>query len=204
MLRQARLAERRGVAVTDRREQHDRVGLDSPRDERQHVRGRAVEPVGVLDDQQERSIGGDVREQVESGHRDPEVLGRGLVRQAEGGIERGALDVAELARTIAHGPEQLMQPGERQMRLRLHTGRGEHRHAPLACRPLGLGEQTRLADAGLAVKHERLAARGNVVQERRQEALFLEATQERRSFVMSRREHETSILPKPVLRIMMH
>jgi hypothetical protein len=119
--------------------------------------------VGVLDDEQERSIGGDVRHQIESGHCDPERFGRGFVRQAEGGIECAALDVAELARTIAHGSEQLMQPGKRQMCLRLHTSRGEHGHTPLACRSLGLGEQTRLADAGLPVKHERLAARGDVV-----------------------------------------
>jgi hypothetical protein len=133
--------------------------------------------VGVLDDEQERSVGGDVREQVESGHRDPEVLRRGFVCQAESGIERGALNVAEFARTIAHGPEQLVQPGKRQMRLRLHTGRREHRHAPLTGHSLGLGQQTRLADAGLAAKDERVTARGNVVQERRQETLFLEATQ---------------------------
>ena len=42
---------------------------------------------------------------------------------------------------------------------------------------LGLGQQARLADAGLAVQHERLAARGHVVQERRQEPLLLEATE---------------------------
>ena len=133
---------------------------------------------------------------VERGHRDPEGLGRGLVRQAEGSIERGTLGVAQFACTIAHGPQQLMQSGKRQMSLRLHAGRSEHGHAPLTRRQLGLGEQPRLADTGLAVKHERLAADGNVVQDRRQEPLLLEPTYERRSSVMSRREHQVSILPR--------
>ena len=76
VLRQPRVGERRGVAVTRGGQQDDRVGLDSPSDEREHVRGRGVEPVRVLDDEQQRGIVGDVRDEVERGHRDPEVLGR--------------------------------------------------------------------------------------------------------------------------------
>ena len=71
--------------------------------------------MGVLDDDQERSAGGDVREEVEDGHGNPEVLGRRVVRKAESGIERGALNVAELARTIADRSKQLMQARKGQM-----------------------------------------------------------------------------------------
>jgi hypothetical protein len=42
--------------------------------------------------------------------------------------------------------------------------------------PLGIGQQPRLADTRLASKHERLAARRDLVQNRRQKPLFLVAT----------------------------
>ena len=80
---------------------------------------------------------------------------------------------------------------------RPHAGRPEHRHAPLTCRSLALGQQTRLADPGLAAQHERLASRGNLVQKRRQKPLFLVATQQRRNFVTSRADRPTLILPRP-------
>jgi hypothetical protein len=115
-------------------------------------------------------------DQVERGHRNPEVLGRRSFRQAERGIERGALNGGEPDCSLAHGSEQLMQPCKRQMRLGLHPGRGQDRDPPLACRPRDFRQQARLADAGLASKYERLAARDDPVQQRPQEALFLGAT----------------------------
>jgi hypothetical protein len=64
--------------------------------------------VGVLHDHQQWSIGGDIREEVEDGHRNPEVLGRRLVRKAKSGIERSSLDGTQFARPVAHGSQQLM------------------------------------------------------------------------------------------------
>jgi hypothetical protein len=61
------------------------------------------------------------------------------------------------------------------VRLGLDPGRNQHRHVPLARHSLGCRQQARLADAGLAAKHEGLAPSGDVIDERRQEALFLEA-----------------------------
>jgi hypothetical protein len=126
--------------------------------------------------QQQRSIGRHLRDEIEDGHRNSVVLGRGLVRQAERGIERCALNLGEVSRTLADGPEQLMQSGERQMRLGLHTSRGENGHAAFACRSHGLIQQARLADTGFATKDERLSVHGDVVEERRQEFLFLKVT----------------------------
>jgi len=132
--------------------------------------------VGVLDHQQQRSIGRHLRDEIENGHRNSVVLWRGLVRQAERGMERCVLNLGEGSRTLTDGPEQLMQSGERQMRLGLHTSRSENGHAALACRSHGLCQQARLADTGRPTKDERLSAHGNLVEERRQEFLFLEAT----------------------------
>jgi hypothetical protein len=57
-----------------------------------------------------------------------------------------------------------MQAGKRQMRLGLHAGRGRHGHAAVV--------QPRLADAGLAAKHERPTAGRDLVQERHQQGLL--------------------------------
>jgi hypothetical protein len=70
-----------------------------------------------------------------------------------------------------------MQSGEQQMRLGLHTGRGENGHAAFACRSHRLRQQARLADSGLAMNDERLSVQGDVLEERRQELLFLKATE---------------------------
>jgi len=79
------------------------------------------------------------------------------VRKTEGGIECRALGLAELARTSANGPQQLVQPRERQVCLRLNT----------------VLEST-------AMPHSR------AVRSVCQEPLLLEATQQRRIFVTSR------------------
>ena len=47
---------------------------------------------------------------------------------------------------------QSMQSGERQMCLRLRASGGEHGHTAITCCLLGLGEQSRLVDAGLAME----------------------------------------------------
>jgi hypothetical protein len=116
LLRQPYIGERRGVAVTGGGQQDDRVGLDAASNEREHVCGRRVEPVSVIDHQQHRGIAGDVGDQVERRHRDPVVLRRNLAGQSERGVERIPLDRRQLDCTLAYRAEQLVQPGERQMR----------------------------------------------------------------------------------------
>ena len=87
-----------------------------------------------------------------------------------------------------------MQAGKWQVRFGLHAGRGEHGHASLARLSRGLSEQTRLADARLAAEHERLAPRRDLVQQRRQEPLFVCATEQRRDLVACRSEHKRLIV----------
>ena len=117
VLRQPRIGERRGVAVTRGGQQDNRVGLDPPSNKREHICRRTVEPVRVLDDQHHRSITRDVRDEVERRHRDPVGLRRHLARQPERRVERVPLGAGELDRALAHRAEQLMQSGERQSRL---------------------------------------------------------------------------------------
>ena len=116
VFRQPRIGERRRVAVTRSGQEDNRVGLDATRNERQYICCRGVDPVRVLDDQQHGGVAGDVRNEVERGHGNPEVLRRHLARQSESSVERVALDRRQVDRTRAYRTQQLMQPGERQMR----------------------------------------------------------------------------------------
>ncbi len=149
----------------------------------------------VIDDEQHRDIGGDLRDEVQRGHRDPIGLRRDLVRESKRGVERVPLNRRQLDCTLAYGTEHLMQPGKGQIRFGLHAGRGEHNHASLASRARCLGQQTRFPDTRLAAEHERLATRCDLVHERRQEPLFVCATEKGRDLVMSRAEHVRLILP---------
>jgi hypothetical protein len=79
------------------------------------------------------------------------------------------------------------------VRLGLHANGRENEHAPRTCLLRGPGQQPRLPDPGLATEHERLAARGHVVQERRQQPPFLHATDQWRSLIRSCADHQTPI-----------
>ena len=165
VLRQAGIAEHRGVAVTGGSQQDDRVRLDSPSNESEHLRRRTIEPLCVLGDQQQRGIGGDLRDEVERGHRNSIVLRGRFVRQAEGGVERGALNRGQLRHAPAHGTQQLMQPGKWEMRFGLDASGREHRHAALPRSPRSVRQKPRLADTRLAAKHQRLAMNRDLVQQ---------------------------------------
>ena len=80
--------------------------------------------------------------------------------QSEGRVERGALRRGQVRGPEPQRANQLMQARERQMRLGLHSGRAHHREAAFARRRGRRGQQPGLADARLAVQHERPAAAG--------------------------------------------
>ncbi|CAA9565546.1 MAG: hypothetical protein AVDCRST_MAG18-1445 [uncultured Thermomicrobiales bacterium] len=73
------------LVLAARREQGDRLVLDAPGDEGQDVGARAVQPLGVLGDDQQRRPLGDVGDQLEQGERDEESIGDLSLDHAEGG-----------------------------------------------------------------------------------------------------------------------
>jgi len=81
--------QRRVVVLTGGGEKDDRVGVQASRDEREHVRGWAIEPAGVLDEQQQRPVRRGLGEEVEHRHRGAEREWRRVVREPEGGVEGG-------------------------------------------------------------------------------------------------------------------
>ena len=141
-LRQPGICEHRRIAVTDGGQQHDRVGVQPACDEGEHVSCRAIEPVGVLGDQQQRRVAGDLREEVERGHGDTKMLGCGPVCEPERGVERLPLSRDQVRRAVFDRPQQLMQTREGQTRLRLNAGRAQHGDPAIARDGRRLSQQT--------------------------------------------------------------
>ena len=77
------------VALARPDEHRDRIGLQAPGDEHERLGRRAVEPVRVVDDAQQRLRVGRRREQARDRHRDEEAVLHALGRQPEGAPQRG-------------------------------------------------------------------------------------------------------------------
>ena len=137
--------------------------LEPPARERQHLGGRSVDPLDVVDRDDEAAAPGQRAQPVQEAERDRMGIGRSaaglLAKQGDlQGTELGSRQ-AELTRVDA--VEEIDQRREGQLRLRLTRSRREDAH-PALLRSLypGLPER-RLADARLAREDERRArARG--------------------------------------------
>jgi DegT/DnrJ/EryC1/StrS aminotransferase family len=130
----------------------------APRDESHHLAGRSVEPLRVLRDEQERRPLGGFTE---------EVQGREAIKKrSEGsdspipnaGSERVALTRRQAPKVCEQRRQQLMQTGERQMSLRLHSTRSEDLHSVGNRASARRLEQRRFANRGLAANNDCPAA----------------------------------------------
>jgi DnaK suppressor protein len=112
----------------------------------------------VLDDDEERRLRRALREQLERAEGDQEGIGgRGLV-QAERSPQRCSLTLRQRVHSVEHGPQELVKAGERQPGLGLDRGRAQNGPALVGGVTAGLGEERRLADAGLTAENECPAA----------------------------------------------
>jgi hypothetical protein len=154
---QLRLVDPRRRPVTDREQHDDRLELQPAGHERQDVAGGDVQPLGVVDYQQERRGGRHLRQQVERGQRDQEEVWRGRLAQTEGGLYRRSLGSREPVERAENGSQQPVQAGESDVRFGLKT-RGHQRGQTLIDRAAaGRLEQRRLADTRITADHERAA-----------------------------------------------
>ena len=87
--------------LAHREHEHDRLGLQAPGHEREHLRRRPIEPLGVVDQAQQRPFLGSLRQQAERREADQEAIGLGARAQPERGPERVAL---RRAATVRGGP----------------------------------------------------------------------------------------------------
>ena len=140
--------------VADREEQDHRLHLEPPRNERQHLGRRPIEPMRILHDEQQGSVRLALGNHAERCQADQEDIGRIALGDPERHVEGLALRIRTVTHPVEEGKQQLMQPTEGQPRLRLRARRRHDRRAVLA-RPLpGSLEQRRLTDSCLATDNE--------------------------------------------------
>ncbi len=115
-----------GAGVT-RAEQHgDRFGVQAAGCERQRLRRGLVQPLGIIDQAQQRLVRGHLREQAQDSQADQEPIRGAAGAQAECDAQSVALRGGQLVQAIQHPPAQLLQRRVRQLHLRLDALRLGH------------------------------------------------------------------------------
>ena len=144
------------VARRARREdQAHRLRRQPARHEPEYLRGGAVEPLLVVHQADQRSFPGHVGQQAQHGQADQEPVRRRAGPYAERDPQRITLRNRQPFGIIQHRRAHLLQPGERQLHLRLDAG-GTH-HPAVRRLPGDVVQQRRLAHARLADHHQRPA-----------------------------------------------
>ena len=130
----------------------DPLGEQAPRHERQRLRGRAVEPLRVVDEAHQRTRLGRVGKQAQRRKGDQEVVRGSAVLHAERNPQRISLRVGDPVEAVEHRRAQLVQTRERKLHLGLHPC-GSRDTTPR--RLLGdVAQQRRLADPCFAAQHQ--------------------------------------------------
>lgn len=136
-------------------EQPDAIGQKSARDEREEVVRLIVEPLGVIDDAENGSDLGRLREQRERREADEERIGRGARYQSESHAQRTVLRSRKTVQSRQERQEQLMRGGEAEMALRLNRHNSDDLHVTRLL--YRIVQQRRLSDPGLPPQHLRAA-----------------------------------------------
>jgi hypothetical protein len=106
-------------------DERDRLGPEAPGHEAEHLCRRPIEPVGIVDQTEQRQVGGGLGQQAERRHADQEPVGWGAVAQAERGPQRVTLRGRQALEVIEQRDAQLLEACERQLHLRLDPGRAD-------------------------------------------------------------------------------
>ncbi|KDN82302.1 hypothetical protein KCH_59370 [Kitasatospora cheerisanensis KCTC 2395] len=161
----------------DRDQQPYRPARQPAADEAAHVGAGVVQPLPVVEDQQQRPLLGGPGQQAQ--HRDAERHHRRRLARppAEHGVEHRPGRVVQPRDLAEQRVQQVVQPGVRQPGLHLDARRPDDRRTlPLRHRR-GVPQQRALADARLAPQHQRPPRGGR--HERRQFRLLLRAAHHR-------------------------
>jgi hypothetical protein len=142
-------------AVACRQQDDDRLGPHPSRDEGKDIAGGDVEPVSVVDHEQQRGARRPVGEYVECGKSDGEDVRCRPVADTESHRQGHAPALGKGIQLSNQRAQEPVQAGKRHPPLERRPGDAQHRH-PDPVRPSpGVLEQGRLADAGLAANQER-------------------------------------------------
>jgi hypothetical protein len=124
-LGKAGAGERAHIPLAGSEQHDDAFCLEASGNERERVRRGLVEPVRIVDQAQERPVGGDLGQEAEHGERDGESVVRITRSDRERAPERRGLDIRYPVEVREHGPQQLVQRRERKLDLRLDADRLE-------------------------------------------------------------------------------
>ena len=108
--------------------------------------------MGILHETEQRPLLGHGRQQAEHGESDQEAVRDVTGCSAQGDIERVLLQLRKRVELVEHRRAELLDPGERQLHLRLHAR--DLRHTESRGMTSGVLEQRRLSDARLASDDE--------------------------------------------------
>ena len=140
----------------DSEQQRHGVRFETPRGEEQRLRRRHVEPVGVIDDDEERRALCRDREQAQRRCRDRETIARSSRSERERPPKAVRLRLGDRVKQAEERPADLHQRRERKLSLRLHTsGRNDRHSAGLLGRVL---EEGALPYPGLTLEYQGGAA----------------------------------------------
>lgn len=127
-------------------------GSDPAGREGERVHRRLVEPLHVVDQTEERSVGAEPREHRQHPEADDERVLHAVVAEAEDRPQRGGLGRRKPVDEVQYGQEQLVQPAEGEVHLRFDALDAQQAHSAGSRR--GVVEQRGLAYARLAVQEE--------------------------------------------------
>ena len=139
-------------------DQPDGLRPQAARDEGQRLRRGGVEPLRVVHDADERSLGRDGREQTQHRQADDEAIRRVPVVQTERGAKRRALRTGKALQAVEERRAQLLQSRVRELHLRLDPGRPGNAAPRRVLHQIV--QQRALADSGLPAQHQRPARTG--------------------------------------------
>jgi hypothetical protein len=148
------LGEQPGVGRSGGRGDEDLQALEPVLQVRDETQRRLIAPMQVVDQQQQRSVGGDVRRDPEKAveHAEGDVgLGAGVVGRLEHPRRRlrgAGQPPRPVGRIDQHGLEQLPHDAERQLALEVAPAGGEHAEPGTLGRFASRGEEPALPDPG--------------------------------------------------------
>ena len=145
----------RVARLADGEHHRDPLCEQAPRHERERLRGRAIEPLHIVDQAHQRLRLGRLGQEAQHRERDEEVIRSGPFLQPEGDPQRLLLRAGQPVEAAEHGSAQLMQARERELHLRLDARRSHDAARRRAAQQVL--QQRGLAYAGFAAQDQHAA-----------------------------------------------
>jgi hypothetical protein len=141
--------------VADPEHQPHGLGQQATGDEHERQRRSPIQPLRVVDDAQQRTLPGHLRQQAQHGEADEEPIRSVAGAQPEHDLQRVALRAWQKLEPVEQRPAQLMQAGVCQLHLRLHPDRPDD--GRILRLPRDVFQERRLPDPGLSPHDQRPA-----------------------------------------------